>query len=285
MVLVNPAAALLGTTNAVLTARARQYESRFASAISIKGVVCGSATWETRLGRFELVPGMALLLEDGEEYTVTVDALQPVETFNVFFARGFIEDAAGAAATGSAALLDDDHVEPVHFAERLCFGAPVLDALRRARAAVGEQDRLEHALYDAAAAIVNSQPRFRERAARLPALRAATRQELARRVAIGTAWLHANASRRITVAQAATEACLSPFHFHRLFAAFHGIPPHRYLTRLRLDLARALLRSTDRPVIEIATACGFESLGSFTTLFGRATGVPPARFRRNGETS
>jgi transcriptional regulator GlxA family with amidase domain len=87
------------------------------------------------------------------------------------------------------------------------------------------------------------------------------------------------------VAEAAREACLSPFHFHRLFTSFHDTTPHRYLTRLRLQRARTLLRGTTRDVTEVAFACGFESLGSFTTLFTRTFGISPARFRRNRETA
>ena len=93
-------------------------------------------------------------------------------------------------------------------------------------------------------------------------------------------FLHANMDRTVSVAEPAREACLSPFHFHRLFTSFHGITPHRYLTRLRLARARSLLRSSERSVADVACACGFESLGSFTTLFTRTIGVSPARFRR-----
>src|SRR5687768_14874226 len=92
--LLNPPPGSLGRANVLLAARARRHEvHRFAGPLSIKSVVDGAATWETRAGRFELVPGAALVLNDGEEYSICVDALQPVETFCVFFARGFVEDA------------------------------------------------------------------------------------------------------------------------------------------------------------------------------------------------
>src|SRR6185503_16795158 len=77
-VLINPRASALGSVNAILNGRStRHHESQFAGPLSIKTVIAGSATWETGEGRFELVPGTVLLLNDGEEYTVTVDALQP----------------------------------------------------------------------------------------------------------------------------------------------------------------------------------------------------------------
>src|SRR4029079_8876409 len=116
-VAVNPPAHVFGTVNAVLNARGtRHYESGFAGPLSVKAVIAGSAAWETSDGRFELVPGSVLLLNDGEEYTVTGDALQPVETFCLFFERGFVEDAFRATITSSATLLDaPDRASPVSF--------------------------------------------------------------------------------------------------------------------------------------------------------------------------
>src|SRR5262249_15406778 len=75
-------------------------------------------------------------------------------------------------------------------------------------------------------------------------------------------------------------ACLSPFHFHRLFARAFGETPHSFVTRMRLDRARALLAADHLPVTEICLAVGYDSLGSFSTLFRSRTGMTPAEFRR-----
>jgi len=274
--LINPPAGLIGRENVLLAARARHHQvERFAGPLSIKSVICGEVTWETRHGRFELVPGMALVLNDGEEYSMDIDALQPVETFCVFFARGFVEDAWRSATTSSLGLIDAASAPHVGFCERLHFDAPLLNALSDVRD--------DASIYALANELVRAQCDVDARATRLPALRAATRAELARRVGIGTSFLHANLDRAVTIAEAAAEACLSPFHFHRLFAAIHGTTPHRYLARLRLERACTLLRATRRPVIDVARDCGFESVGSFTTWFAKHAGVPPARFRRNEE--
>ncbi|HEX8169690.1 MAG TPA: AraC family transcriptional regulator [Thermoanaerobaculia bacterium] len=282
-VLINPMAAELGRTNALLRGSGRHYSVRFDGPLSVKSVLAGSATWETDAGRYEVVPGAALVLADGEEYALEIDALRPVETFCLFFARGFVEDARHAATSGSAALLDADAAPRYEVAERLHFDTPLAVVIRAAQARLAAGLPLEPSFYDAALAIAGAQDDLAARASRLPALRASTREELAHRVARGTAFLHASLASDVSVADAARAACLSPFHFHRLFAALHGTTPHRYLTRLRLDHARALLRATERSVSDVAAACGFASTGSFTTLFTRAFGLPPARFRRNGE--
>lgn len=283
-VLINPEAALLGKQNAVLSGTGRRHTAHFTGPLSIKGVMSGSATWETREGRYELVPGSVLLLNDGEEYTLTLDSLQPVETFNFFFERGFVEDAYRVSTTSSAQLLDAEPPAPMTFAERLHFETPLARELQLAHARMKSGESLAESFYAAALQLAAFETDVRARVAKLPALRASTREELARRVGIATSYLHANLERRVTIAEAAREACLSPFHFHRLFTSFHDMTPHRYLTKLRLQHARALLRGTERDVADVALACGFESVSSFTTLFTRTFGTPPARFRKNEES-
>jgi len=281
-VAINPPARVLGRVNAVLNGRGvREYESRFVGALSVKAVMRGSAVWETGEGRFELVPGSVLLLNDSEEYTITVDALQPVETFCLFFERGFVEDAYRAAVTGSASLLDASGSAPsIAFFERLHFDSPLLAEVMRAHAKLQRGESLGASFYAAALELVRARTNVAASVARLPSLRAATREELARRLGVATSYLHANCERGVTVAEAAREACLSPFHFHRLFTRFHGVTPHRYLNHLRLERARAMLRASDRSVIDVATDCGFESLGSFTTLYRRTFGITPGAAKK-----
>jgi hypothetical protein len=81
MALLNPPAALLGRVNAIVGGRARRYEvTVFTGPLSVKAVISGTAVWETRDGRYELGPSGCLVLHEGEEYSIEVDALQPVET-------------------------------------------------------------------------------------------------------------------------------------------------------------------------------------------------------------
>lgn len=93
-------------------------------------------------------------------------------------------------------------------------------------------------------------------------------------------WMAANCGRRITLAEAADRAGFSPFYFQRLFARAFGESPHEFLTRLRLERAKKILRMSSDPVTEICFDLGYESLGSFSSLFRREVGVPPSEFRR-----
>jgi len=83
----------------------------------------------------------------------------------------------------------------------------------------------------------------------------------------------------ITVDDLAAAAGLSRAHFSRMFTRTFGESPRSYLQTRRLERAAALLRYTDRSVADIAVMVGMSSVGSFTTTFGRAYGLPPAAYR------
>ena len=83
----------------------------------------------------------------------------------------------------------------------------------------------------------------------------------------------------LRVEDLAAAAGLSRAHFIREFRDAFGAPPHAYLRDRRLKRAATLLRTTDRLVCDICAAVGWRSVGSFTTSFTRAYGVPPTAYR------
>jgi AraC-like DNA-binding protein len=77
----------------------------------------------------------------------------------------------------------------------------------------------------------------------------------------------------------ARAAGLSRAHFSREFRRAFGESPHSYLLTRRLERAAALLRNTDRSVMEICLSVGLQSVGSFTTSFTRTYGSSPTAYR------
>src|SRR6476659_5088276 len=84
---------------------------------------------------------------------------------------------------------------------------------------------------------------------------------------------------RLTVEDMARSAGLSRAHFSREFKDAFGSAPHAYLLTRRLERAAALLRVTDRSVVEICMDVGLQSVGSFTTSFKRMFGKTPTAYR------
>jgi len=88
---------------------------------------------------------------------------------------------------------------------------------------------------------------------------------------------HIELDLRDTVEDVAREACLSRFHFHRLFTAMTGETPHRYIARLRLERARAMLRDRERSIGDVALASGFATPSAFSSAFSKHFGYPPKK--------
>ena len=84
----------------------------------------------------------------------------------------------------------------------------------------------------------------------------------------------------VTLADLARVACLSPFHFARMFTLAIGVSPHRYLSRMRLENAMAELAAGKLPLAEIALNAHFSSQASFTRAFHRGTGMTPKEYQR-----
>jgi AraC family transcriptional regulator len=93
-------------------------------------------------------------------------------------------------------------------------------------------------------------------------------------------FMRASLSLPVSLADIAASAGLSPYHFLRVFRTVTGMPPLRFLTRMRIDAARRHLQDGDLSVTEIAALCGFSSASQFSTAFRRETGLAPREFRR-----
>jgi AraC family transcriptional regulator, dual regulator of chb operon len=77
----------------------------------------------------------------------------------------------------------------------------------------------------------------------------------------------------------ARQAGKSPEHVARSLKKFTGMTPHQLVKHYRLQYARAMLRTTDQPILGIAMDCGFQSLSHFYRLFNEEVGLPPRAFR------
>jgi len=93
-------------------------------------------------------------------------------------------------------------------------------------------------------------------------------------------YIQDNLNRPLSLDEIAAHVHVSPRHLTRLFAAFTGTSPARYVALARLDRANALLVRTAAPIKEIAEATGFADVHHFTRSFGRRFGVSPAAHRR-----
>jgi AraC family transcriptional regulator len=289
-VLLNPReSAKLGTQNAILSGSSYDYHVPECEGwLSIKSVLAGSVTWEAAGRKFVLHENTFLILNDRQRYTMTMDSTQKATTFCLFFERGFVEDVYRGIIRPDEALLDSPEpgrVAPLGFYEKIeSKPGPLFAKIKTIRRKYLSANPADHELEDDFFAVAHAMVREHQQTemarAKLPASRAATREELYKRLLRGRDCLLSSQSQRVRLQEASRAACLSPFHFHRSFTRLFGETPHAYLTRHRLERAAHLLKQSNLSVTEIGLETGFESLGSFSSLFSHRFGLSPRDFRR-----
>lgn len=75
----------------------------------------------------------------------------------------------------------------------------------------------------------------------------------------------------------------SKYHLHRLFTDAVGITIHDYVVRRQLTEAAKLLVFSNKPIIEVAFLCGYESQQAFSLAFKSMYKISPAQYRTNGQ--
>jgi AraC family transcriptional regulator len=93
-------------------------------------------------------------------------------------------------------------------------------------------------------------------------------------------FIEAHLADPLTLGQLAGMCALSEYHFARMFRESFGLPPHQYLLARRMEQARRLLRQTERPLGDVALACGFASASHFSNRFRQVMGATPGEYRQ-----
>ena len=86
----------------------------------------------------------------------------------------------------------------------------------------------------------------------------------------------------LSLEELAERCYVSVSTFKRRFRRRFSLPPHRWFTLRRLNLAYRVILATDLPIAEIARMCGFTNPSHFISAFKRQYDITPANLRRRG---
>ena len=262
-----------GRENCIISAHTRRAEyPLFEQRLSVKMAVGGSEDYLVDERRVAVDDDSWLVLNDGRRYASRLHAARPVHSFSIFFRPGMAEEVLQAIAAPTARLLEEPQPRagaPVVFSEHLRRHdrrvTPVLRYIAR-QVDRGTDDALwyEEQLAFLMERLLCAHHADLERIEAVPAGRPATRRELYRRVQLGADYIETNFRAQLALATIARAACLSPFHFLRVFRAVHGSTPGQFLQAKRLQVAERLLRESELGIDDITELAGF---GSRSTLF------------------
>lgn len=76
---------------------------------------------------------------------------------------------------------------------------------------------------------------------------------------------------------------VTPNYLSKRFREETGVSLREYINRLRIDEAKRLLLTTDKPISTIALDMGFGNISYFSTVFKKITGMSPAEYRNRTE--
>jgi transcriptional regulator GlxA family with amidase domain len=110
--------------------------------------------------------------------------------------------------------------------------------------------------------------------------RETTRIDLKKRIDKVIKYIDENINSCIEIRDLADAACMSEYHFIRIFNEFCGCTPYQYIIKKRIARAKTLIRYNVYSVHEVSQACGYESVQTFRKCFKRETGYSPRAFSR-----
>lgn len=221
-----------------------------------------------------------------EHYTLEIDSVRPVETFNIHFGGHFTNGFPDSLVLPAGQLLESDPAypgRPVAFFNKLyrrgdSFNA-ILHAIHRSHRNGTDALLLDEQLAALLGHLLREHRQLEKELRRLPPVKQSTRLEIYRRLSQAADYLYTYYDRSLSLDELAGVACLSKFHFLRLFKIAFGRSPHQFLIGVRLEKARQLLAGTTLPVAELALRLGFPDPSSFSRAFYQVHRLYPTAYR------
>lgn len=110
-------------------------------------------------------------------------------------------------------------------------------------------------------------------------MRPDTRATYEERILRAQSYLNERLDEDLRLEDLARVACLSPFHFHRVFRGMTGETVGAFVRRLRMQRAASQLKTSGKPVTDIAFGAGYDSLEGFSRAFHGHYGSAPSTWR------
>jgi len=251
---------------------------------SIKTIISGAESYEFCNRRVALVPNQTLLVNEGQEYSSSIE--QESESLSIFYGREDVASAATLLERDDEQLLDNPKASA-----SVAYEAPQVPYINSPETATVFQNLLktikmkdcitaeEHArdyLVKALGLSFQKTPNHKLTDVK----KRSTRDELLTRVLRAKEKIDELNGHGCTLELMAEAACLSKYHFLRIFREVYGVSPMAYARRARLEAARRDLR---RGMLQkdVARRAGYSNYQVFVRAYKNVFGFPPDTAARN----
>ncbi|HAY33502.1 MAG TPA: AraC family transcriptional regulator [Ignavibacteria bacterium] len=261
--------------------------SRHTTPLTLKCSMKGLEKFYTPERTYGVNPGNFLILNEGQQCESLIE--NSSESFSIYFNPEFAGSALKSLITPSDKMLNFSFKkisQPVTFFEKLYphnnYLSPVLMKMRLAsKINFDDENWLKERYFELLENLLKLHRDLYKEIEKLPPVKLSTKTELYRRVSIAKEYIDLEFTDNLTLKKISGEACLSQFHFLRIFKSVYKQTPHQYLTKKRIEKATELLKRTDMPVTGICFEIGFESVSTFSLMFKSKFGLSPETFRES----
>lgn len=281
-----------GKESAIICARSRRAEYPvFRQLLSIKAVTSGVEDYFIDERRLSVDRETFLILNADRCYASSIESMQPVHSFSIFFDRILVDQSWSLLRYTSETLLEDpqrrsstapDFSERLYHHERLV--SPALGYIQQhIEAGMEDELWLEEHLGFLLQRMLRLEFNLVRQQQLVHARKGSTQREVERRLARGVDFICTHFKEPITLAQIAAAAQLSPYYFLRQFRSVYGCSPGKYIRRRRCRAALELLRKSTWSMAEIAEEVGLGTRSSLCRRIKAEFGVEPRTLRPKQE--
>jgi len=262
------------------------YQPVKSEGFAIKYVVEGVERYRLNNKNYPIETGKYLLTNDTCEGSVEIEGNRNVKGICININPQMIAEVLASKIRPDTADTDSElgqYFTSIHFLENQYSDTQThLGHLLRALTAkvytaeVDAENISTELFYAISEKIIEDQiPVFRQLQA-IPSLKSATKKDLYRRLHRGKEFIDNSFTIPLSIETIAQEACMSEYHFFRLFKSVFGLSPNQYLIQKRLEHSRNILLQDRYSVSTAAIESGFSDIHSFSKAFKKHFGISPS---------
>ena len=108
-------------------------------------------------------------------------------------------------------------------------------------------------------------------------------QGLSDGISLAVKFINENIKNNIGIDEIADAASMSKYHFCRTFKKTIGLTVMEYIFKTRVMLAKSMLLSTEKSILEVSEECAFSGVSYFCRVFKNEVGVSPLKYRKQNK--
>lgn len=269
------------------------YQPEQISNFSFNMVFSGNKAFNIGKRQLNVYPDSFLAINDGTSYSSKIDSQVPVQNLSISFSPQFLGDFNRIRLHSDKQLLDNP------FESGSVLNASLMETIYPFSGDMKynilhlkqhlEEDSADDLLINEYLhhCLINYYKVYNkevvDKSENLNFHNSSTRVEIVKRLNLAKEYINSNYNKDISLEDIAQTACLSVNHFLRTFKQAYGLSPHQYLTKVRLDRSKYLLKNTTYTINEIVEIIGFECPSSFIRLFKNTCNTTPGKYRLDNQ--